>query len=280
MGKLIDFDGLFEEKLAEYMRRLRGKHTEEEWEEIIPKLYLEFGDTYIPRAKNTPKGYFAAMTDAELISLLKRHKEEGVPVSDFLCRELGSRSPSALLSLLGGDDPAVLTLAVNLLGANEEAFDAYFALLEREETDESVAEAVCDALKENADAVKERAISLCKKGVRKDLMLDILSRVKQPSDDVFEMLLAAFRESDGDLPIRAGQLAAYGDPRALDDLLAVIDREDINYLEYRELKFAIEALGGEYIRPRDFSEDPYFLQLQAYMASAPEGDPDPDAHKH
>ncbi len=279
MEKIIDFDGLFEEKLTEYMRRLKGKHTEEEWEEIIPRLYREFGDTYIARIKNTPKGYFAAMADGELIALLKRYKEERVPVSDFLCRELGARPPKVLLPLLEAHDPALTTLAVNLLGANGEAFGAYFRLLEDEKTDEGVAEAVCDALKENADAVKEETLALCKKGVRKELMLDLLSRVKERSDEVFDVLLAAFRESDGELPVRAGYLAAYGDPRALGDLLAVIDREDVNYLEYRELKFAIEALGGEYTRPRDFSEDPYFIQLEQYAAAFPEGSPDPAAPK-
>lgn len=277
MGKLIDFDGLFEEKLTEYMRRMRGKYTEEQWEEIIPKLYREFGDTYIPRAKNTPKGYYAAMADGELIGLLIRHEEEGVPVSDYLCRELESRPAAALLPLLFRSEPALVTLAVNLLGPNEAAFSAYFDLLEREGTSEDVAEAVCEKLKEHADAAKERALALWKRGVRTELMLEILSRVKERSDEVFSILLAAFRESGEDMPVRAGYLASYGDPRALDALLSVIDREDINYLEYRELKYAIEALGGEYDRPRDFSEDPYYLQLENYLRASPEGDPDPAA---
>lgn len=277
MGKLIDFDGLFEEKLQEYMKRLRGKYTEEEWEELIPKLYREFGDTYIPRAKNTPKGYYAAKTDGELIALLIRHEEEGVPVSDYLCRELETRPAEALLPLLSRSDPALVTLAVNLLGANEAAFAGYFRLLEREDTAEDVAEAVCEKLKEHADAAKEEALALYKKGVRTELMLDVLSRVKKPSDEVFHILLCAFKESGEEMPVRAGYLANYGDPRALEALLAVIDREDINFLEYRELKYAIEALGGEYTRPRDFSNDPYFLQFEDHMRSSPEGGTDPAA---
>ena len=58
--------------------------------------------------------------------------------------------------------------------------------------------------------------------------------------------------------MHASYLAAYGDVRALPYLLDRIDGEEINFVEYQELKFAIEALGGEYTKERDFSDDPYF----------------------
>ena len=41
--KLIDFDGLFDEKLAQYMSENKKKPTEREWEDVIPKLYKKFG---------------------------------------------------------------------------------------------------------------------------------------------------------------------------------------------------------------------------------------------
>ena len=41
--KLIDFDGLFDEKLTQYMSENKNKHTEKEWENVIPKLYKKFG---------------------------------------------------------------------------------------------------------------------------------------------------------------------------------------------------------------------------------------------
>ena len=45
---------LFDEKLAEYMQTNAGKYTEKQWENLIPKLYRQFGDTYVARAGNTP----------------------------------------------------------------------------------------------------------------------------------------------------------------------------------------------------------------------------------
>ena len=69
MKKLIDFDGLFDEKLNEYMHMNAGKYTEKQWENVIPKLYKQFGDTYVAKAGNTPKGYYADMTDDELVEV-------------------------------------------------------------------------------------------------------------------------------------------------------------------------------------------------------------------
>ena len=63
--KLIDFDGLFDEKLSQYIEENKGKYTEKQWENIIPKLYKKFGDTYVAKVKSTPKQYYAKMTDRE-----------------------------------------------------------------------------------------------------------------------------------------------------------------------------------------------------------------------
>ena len=54
-----------------------------------------------------------------------------------------------------------------------------------------------------------------------------------------------------------------GDERALPSLLAAIEREDIGFVLFQELKFAIEALGGEYEKERDFSNDPAYKKIMA-----------------
>ena len=262
MKKLIDFDALFDEKLSEYMRLNAGKYNEKQWETVIAKLYKQFGDIQIPAIKNTPKGYYAQMTDEELIEQLRRHIEEDVPVSDFLCREIEARNcPDALVKLLLSGDERFLTLATNLAGDNVKAFPAYFNMLSSE-IDGEVKDTVCDMLKANADEAKERALACYEEGIEPELMLEILSRCKARDERIFKILLNEFL-TNGEIPMRASFLAAYGDPRALEALLEVIDREDINYLEFQELKFAIEALGGEYTRPRDFSNDAYYQEIHS-----------------
>ncbi len=260
MKELIDFDGMFDEKLAEYMEENAGKYSEKQWETLIPKLYKKFGDTFIKRVQNTPNGYYAAMTDEELVDSLVRHVREEIPVSDFLCRELERRDcPDSLLALLQTDDQELVTLALNVVGGNPKAFPSYLELIAKTE-DEDVRDAVCEQLKSNADAAKDRALELYAEGVEKDRMLEILSRVKERDDRIFEILMREFRLAE-EIPLHASYLAAYGDARALPVLMETIDREEIDYLEFQELKYAIEALGGEYTKPRDFSEDPYYLEI-------------------
>lgn len=262
MKKLIDFDGLFDEKLAEYIQSNPEKYTEKQWENVIPKLYKQFGDIYVAKAGATPKQYYAAMSDDELCETLERHYDEGVPVSDFLCREIESRGCSdALIRLFDRREEEILILAVNLAGSNEKAFPAYFRLLTSEVSDD-IKEAVCEQLKGGADAAKEQALALFEQGQEQEMMLEILSRCKQRDERVYELLLTAFRTGD-EVPMHASYLAAYGDERALPVLLEYIDRDDINFLEFREVKYAIEALGGEYTKPRDFSHDPYYQEILA-----------------
>ena len=262
MKKLIDFDGLFDEKLAEYIQSNPEKYTEKQWENVIPKLYKQFGDIYVAKAGATPKQYYASMSDDELCETLERHYDEGVPVSDFLCREIESRGCSdALIRLFDRREEEILTLAVNLAGSNEKAFPAYFRLLTSEVSDD-IKEAVCEQLKGGADAAKEQALALFEQGQEQEMMLEILSRCKQRDDRVYDLLLTAFRTGD-EIPMHASYLAAYGDERALPVLMEYIDRDDINFLEFREVKYAIEALGGEYTKPRDFSHDPYYQEILA-----------------
>ena len=272
MKKLIDFDGLFDQKLSEYMEENFGKYTEKQWESLIPKLYKSFGDTYLKSAGNTPKGYYAEMGDEELVEALAAHVREGVPVSDFLCNELQSRGcPDGLLRLMKSGEEELVTLSVNLAGDSVKAFDVYFDLLTGD-LDAEVKDTVVERLKGDADAAKERAIELYQKHVEREYMLEILSRCKQRDDRVFEILMTAFRTSPDELPMHASYLASYGDERALPVLLDFIDRDETNYLEYQELKYAIEALGGEYTRVRDFSNDPDYIEItkQSQMPVDPE----------
>lgn len=271
MKKLIDFDGLFDEKLASYMEEHAGQYTEKQWEDIIPKLYQKFGDTFIKSAGDTPRGYYASMSDDELVEALAAHVREGVPVSDFLCNELEKRDcPDSLVSLMSDGDEQLVTFAVNLAGDNPKAFGAYFDLLTGGIGAE-VKDTAVERLKSGADLAKERALELYEKKIEPGYMLEILSRCKKRDDRVFDILMKELRTSD-DLPMHASFLATYGDERALPVLLEYIDRDETNFLEYQELKYAIEALGGEYTRVRDFSNDPYYQEIVAQSQFPPSPD--------
>ncbi len=261
--KLIDFDGVFDEKLAVYMEENRDKYTERQWEDVIPRLYQKFGDTYVAKVKCTPKEYYAKMTDEELAATLLAHLKEDVPVPEFLCGEMESRgSVEPLLPLLNSKDSQTVSYAVNMILADKRAYGVYVSLLKEGELDGDVLDDIVDVLKSDADSVKEDALSLYKEGTGVEYALEILSRVKERSDEIFEILLKEFLCAEEHTPMRASYLAAYGDDRALPHLLARIEDRTIGFVEFQELKYAIEALGGEYDEPRDFSEDKDYLAVE------------------
>ena len=261
--KLMDFDGLFDEKLSQYMEENKGKYTEKQWENIIPRLYQKFGDTYVAKVKCTPKEYYARMTDEELTATLSVHLKEQIPVPDFLCCEIEGRNcTEALLSLLKSDDGETVSYAINLVGADERAFPDYFSMITENKFDEDIRDAAVENLKENADKATEAALKFYKEGTAKEYMLEILSRAKKRDEGIFRILLDEFLSDVGRVPMHAGYLAAYGDERALPYLMKKIEDRSIGFVEFQELKYAIEALGGEYNEPRDFSADKDFRTIE------------------
>ena len=262
--KLIDFDEKFNKKVAEMLEKHAGEHTEEEWEDAIAKAYEKFGDTYMGAIGMTPRQYFEKMTDSGLVETLKEYILQDVPVPDILCGELEKRGASeSLLALLHETDEELVHYALNLIGSDSRALPRYAEMLSEEEYDEHIKDALADLLKESADEAKERILPLVKTE-SKPYALEILSRCKQKDDRVFEALLSAFRTGEEEeVPLYAGYLAAYGDERALPALQEHIAREDIDFVTFQELKFAIEALGGEYTAQRDFSEDESYKKIMA-----------------
>lgn len=263
--KIYDFDGMFDEKLSEYIKKHSGEYKEKEWEDIIPKMYARFGDTTIKSLGKSPNRYYGDMTDGELISQLKSHLKNGVPVSLFLCNAIEARDmDEQLIPLLSGTEDEV-TYALNLLGVSKAALPEYMRLLTTSD-DEDIRNICVDNIKELADDVKDEALAYYEKGVQREYMLEILSRCVLKDERIYQILIHEFRLSDENLALHASYLAAYGDERALPDLLDKIDEEGISFADYQDLKYAIESLGGSYEKERDFSSDPYYQMIKGHSA--------------
>lgn len=266
--KLIDFDGLFDEKLTQFMEENKNKYTEKQWEDVIPKLYKKFGDTYVAKIKCTPKEYYAKMTDSQLVETLCAHLETDIPTPEFLCAEIEKRGETqTLLPLLQGDNETAALYALNLIGDDILAHETYFSILTENRFGEDIRSDITDIFRLHADEWKQRAFAAYKENKGAEYMLEILSRVKNRDENVFQTLLSAFLSGEF-VPVRAGYLAAYGDERALPYLMEKIEDKDIGFVEFQELKYAIEALGGEYDEPRDFSNDKDYIAVEAAFRKA------------
>ena len=262
--KLYDFDGMFDKKLSEYIQKNAKMYKEEEWEDIIPQMYKKFGDTFIKSVGDTPNGFYAKFSDAELVKALTTHLKQGVPVSEFLCNAIESRNAvELLLPLLDGSEDEV-EYAINLIGSDERAIQKYMDMLVSPETSQDLKERCVDLVKEKADLVTGQAVKYYEDGVEREYMLEIMSRCVIRDDKIFEILIKEFRSDPENVPMHASYLSAYGDERALEYLLDKIDEDGISFIEYKELLLAIESLGGTYDKPRDFSSDPYYELLKSH----------------
>ena len=260
--EFIDFDEIFNKRMADMLEKHAEEHTEEEWEDLIAEAYRKFGDTVIRKIGKTPRQYFKQMSDAGLVETLKEYLLKELPVSDFLCEEIEERGIfPELLSLLQETDEELVHYAINLIGADASARKRYAEMLASDDYDEHIKDAVADVLKGCADSVLEEMLALSDTENR-EYALEILSKLKEKDDRAYTKLLHAFLESDDkDMPLYAGYLASYGDERALPYLLEQIDK-DVGYIAFQELKYAIEALGGEYSKQRDFSADPEYIAIK------------------
>lgn len=262
--KLIDFDEKFNRKMAEMIEKHAGEHSEDEWEDVIAQAYRKFGDTYLAAVGKTPRQYFAEMGDEQLVETLKEYLLQGISVPDLLCEEIEGRGVfPALLSLLHDTDEELVHYALNLIGSDRRALARYCEMLSEDEYDEHIKDALADLLKERAEEALEKVLPLI--GTENaPYALEILSKTTKRDDRAYRALADAFVQSDDeDKPLYAGYLASFGDDRALPALLAEIEREDIGFVLFQELKFAIESLGGEYEKERDFSADPAYKKIMA-----------------
>ena len=95
----------------------------------------------------------------------------------------------------------------------------------------------------------------------KEALLDVLSNFPG-NEQVFQLAMRLFHENPERRALFAGYLGKLGDERALEPLMQAAQDDRVRYLDYIELRNAIEELGG--VAPeREFDDDdPDYAALQ------------------
>ncbi|MBQ9734717.1 MAG: hypothetical protein IJV95_02540 [Clostridia bacterium] len=268
MIKVIDVDQLFDNYISDFVYKNIGKVKPEEIENKIPELYLKFGDEKLVELDGkTPNEYYKAYSGKDLLECLKAHLDKGVAVSDFLCEAVTGNKDNedALIIALDSDFSEEFTLYVmNMLSDmnSTKCLNKYLQMVLWDYS-EVIKELATEYLRDRSEIVKEEVLAQfkdCDLKV-KEYLTEILAGCKK-DDRVFDILVAEFAKHPDNIPLYAGYLAKYGDDRALPFLMAEIEREKISYADFEELRFAIEALGGEYDKVRDFKSDKTFKKIK------------------
>jgi len=267
MIKIIDVDELFDKYISDFVYQNIGKVKPEEIENQIPKLYVEFGDKALDELDGlTPNTYYLQFEISLLLKCLKSHLEKGVSVSDFLCEAITSKKENEkyLVKALDDKDEEFTLYVMNML-VDMESKACADRFLEFILWDYSapIKELATEHLKEISSVVKNQIVAQFNDSDEsvKEYLSEILSTCEK-EDKVFDILINQFVKNPNKIPMYAGYLSKYGDQRALPFLMTQIEREDISYADFEELRFAIESLGGEYNKIRDFKKDTTYKKIK------------------
>lgn len=274
MMRCINFDGQFERYATEWMRQNAAQfhNNVDAMEAKMPDVYLQWLNEpadWLDGA--TPGAYFLRFDDAAaLTEMMCEYHRRGVPVPDQLLERLtslGAEAEEALLALLAREDApqeSVLT-AVSLLGEMESSapMARYVDWIVRRAEHDDRAEMAAEALTAMGAAVVAPVLAHVEEATPsgKETFLDILCNF--PGDErILALGLALLRERPEKTALFASLLGKLGDSRAIPALQQALDAPGIHYLDYLELRNAVEALGGDVRCERDFSGDPYYESLR------------------
>jgi len=268
--EMLDFDAYFTDALNRWMEQNQKRFkTPEAMEDAATDLYLQWLQTPADWLGGlAPGAYYAQFDDAAaLLALLVQHIREGVPVPDPLLErivELAEEAPIlALVTDSAAPDEARMH-AIDLLRQLESSAPMVDYLrwqVERNQPEELLDNAL-ESLREMGQAVQRPAkvAFSAADDVGKEALLDVLSDFTG-DEDVLTFAIRQFAAQPHKRALYAGYLGKLMDDRALEPLLEVAEGEDVTYIDFIEIRNAIERLGGE-APVRDFTDDPTYQAVQ------------------
>lgn len=265
----------FDDHFADYVAAWSTAHAEDyasfdDMEEDMPNVYIRFLNEPAKWLNGvTPGAYFTQYEDPKLlVDWLIEYTARDIPVPDLLLEQIkyvGKPCEKRLVTLLKEENvpQEALMTAVGLLREMESEQPKMLYIswqMERKDRDE-LADNAIDSLKQMGKCAIQPILEAVGKANRagQEALLDVLA--DYPGDErVFRLALKLFRETPARQALLASYLGKLGDERAIPTLKAAAEAEDLKYLDYIELRNAIEQLGGE-CPEREFDRDPDYEAL-------------------
>lgn len=268
----IDFDSRFTRFLRVWLDRFQDEYADiEQLEQQMPHLYRLFADSPAPWLDGrTPRNYFEEMQDpGQLVNLIGSYIDEGVPLPDLLLERiagLGDIAERALIQTMqdtsAQEEARMVCIRLLQELGSLSPMETYIAWQVQREDHDDLADFALESLEEMGEAAVPLMLEALETAndCGREALLSVLSRYPgHPA--VYEGLIRLFDA----LPERQAILAAYlgrlGDERAVPLLQARAMEEGLGYLDYIELRAAIEALGGE-APERQFEDDPEYEAMR------------------
>ena len=270
--KIYDFDS----KFYDYARTWLALHpgikedkVEEHYNEMM-EGWLNAPATWLDGAK--PIEYFDRYTESrDLMKLMEEYVKRFESLPEPLYRRIvtvGEACIEGLVRIAGDSDKseALRASAMALLRdiGTEAPMETYIDLVssakEEDELAELAAESLCDFTDESMPAELLKRYDHAPEYAQ-SLILDILANFPL-QEGVYELLEDKLRYHPEQRAYYASLIAKFGDPRALELLKELIDLPDVGYVDYIELRNAIETLGGDPGEERTLYGDPDYEAMR------------------
>lgn len=264
--KIIDFDAHFTDVLNDWIEKNQARFKKpDDMEDEVPDVYLRWLNTPADWLDGVaPGAYFDRFSDsAELCEGLKEYIAQEVPVPDPLLDRLAELADDKVLLELSKDKTApceARMTAIEILRQIESTLPMVdFIRWQVERDDENdILDNALESLRQMGEGVRKAAkIAFTAADYEgKEALLDVLA--DYPGDEeVFQFALEQFKTQKDKRALFAGYLAKLDDDRALEHLLDVAESDDVSYMDFIEIRSAIERLGSE-APVKDWSNDPTF----------------------
>lgn len=260
MKEIIDFDKKFVEYLEQWAQDLLDKGKKpEEIEEMIPETYSKFS--------KQAEEYFSDMNIDELAQMLGAYLDEEITPPDELVNLITAKSEGEdkLVEMLrqerSNQDKIML---MGMLSSSDKPVEDYLKMILSYE-DEELVEGATEALKyipsQKLGPIKNAMVETDDMEIKERLVY-ILVYASPKTEGLADTLIYLLNNSPNKAVI-AGLMASYGDEKCLPELKKAENFKDIDYIAYVEICDAIEELGGETTREREFDGDDYYEMMHS-----------------
>ncbi len=272
--KCINFDSQFDKYVQRWMTENRSRFKNvDEMEAQMPDVYLKWINMPADWLDGqTPALYFDQYDDAPMLcKWMLKYIRSDIPLPDQLLERIAALGEASVDSLMDiafdreqSDEARMSALGTLEQIQSPRTMNGLISLITHARDDESemsnlAGEMLVSLGAQVMPAVVEAMIAA--RPAHGLVLLDVACNF--PGDErVYDYALRLLRSMPDKRALIASYLGKLGDARAIDELMPMLELQELNYLDYLEIRNAIEELGGEVNIEREFAGDEYYESMK------------------
>lgn len=272
--KCINFDSQFDKYVQRWMTENRSRFKNvDEMEAQMPDVYLKWINMPADWLDGqTPALYFEQYDDAPMLcKWMLKYIRSDIPLPDQLLERIAALGEASVDSLMDiafdreqSDEARMSALGTLEQIQSPRTMNGLISLITHSRDDESEMSNLAGEMLVSLGAQVMPAVveaMLAARPAHGLVLLDVACNF--PGDErVYDYALRLLRSMPDKRALIASYLGKLGDARAIDELMPMLELQELNYLDYLEIRNAIEELGGEVNIEREFAGDEYYESMK------------------